>query len=156
MDVFRIVPEAFSKELKASGVPNRWNLRDQKVIYAGSTRSLSTLEMIVHRSAIQNSKAYKVLVISLDVKESEIEKIQLDQLPSNWRNLQAYGQLQSIGSNWYKSKESLVLEVPSAVIPYESNYVINTEHPDFQKKIALKNVEDYFWDNRLLTLLARP
>lgn len=152
MKVFRIVPEAFSYDLKASGAPNRWNLRDQKVIYVGSSRSLSTLEMIVHRSAIQTSKKYKVLLISIDLKESEFEKIHLNQLPNNWRNLQAYGQLQSIGSNWYKSQKSLVLEVPSAVIPQESNFVINTQHPDFSKKIAISSVEDYFWDNRLLAV----
>ena len=151
MNVFRIVPEAFSNELNASGSANRWNLRGQKVIYTGSSRSLSTLELIVHRSAIQPSKPYKLLVISIDLLEAEYQKIQLDQLPINWRNLQAYGQLQLIGSNWYKAQNSLLLEVPSAVIPQESNYIINTEHPDFSKKIRINRIEDYFWDNRLLS-----
>lgn len=153
MNVFRIVPESFSHELKASGAPNRWNLRDQKVIYAGSSRSLSTLEMIVHRSTIQSSKPYKLLMISIDFKGNEIEKIALDHLPSNWRGMQSYGKLQMIGSNWYKSQKSLILEVPSAIIPQESNFVINTQHPDFLKKIAISRVEDYFWDNRLLTVV---
>ena len=151
MNVFRIVPEAFSNELNASGSANRWNLRGQKVIYTGSSRSLSTLELIVHRSAIQPSKPYKLLVISIDLTEAEHQKIQLDQLPNNWRNLQAYSQLQLIGSNWYKAQNSLLLEVPSAVIPQESNYIINTEHPDFSKKIRIHRIEDYFWDNRLLS-----
>ena len=151
MNVFRIVPEAFSNELNASGSANRWNLRGQKVIYTGSSRSLSTLELIVHRSAIQPSKPYKLLVISIDLLEAEYQKIQLDQLPNNWRNLQAYSQLQLIGSNWYKAQNSLLLEVPSAVIPQESNYIINTEHPDFSKKIRINRIEDYFWDNRLLS-----
>jgi len=151
MNVFRIVPEAFSNELNASGSANRWNLRGQKVIYTGSSRSLSTLELIVHRSAIQPSKPYKLLVISIDLTEAEHQKIQLDQLPNNWRNLQAYSQLQLIGSNWYKAQNSLLLEVPSAVIPQESNYIINTEHPDFSKKIRINRIEDYFWDNRLLS-----
>ena len=151
MNVFRIVPEAFSNELNASGSANRWNLRGQKVIYTGSSRSLSTLELIVHRSAIQPSKPYKLLVISIDLLEAEYQKIQLDQLPNNWRNLQAYSQLQLIGSNWYKAQNSLLLEVPSAVIPQESNYIINTEHPDFSKKIRIHRIEDYFWDNRLLS-----
>lgn len=154
MNVFKIVPEAYSKELKSSGASNRWNFRDQKVIYVGSSRSLSTLEMIVHRSAIQTSKNYKLLLITIDLKASEFEKIHLNQLPSNWRNLQAYSQLQAIGSNWYKSQKSLVLEVPSAVIPQESNFIINTVHPDFQKKITISGAEDYFWDNRLLAALG--
>jgi RES domain-containing protein len=151
MNVFRIVPEAFSNKLNASGSANRWNLRGQKVIYTGSSRSLSTLELIVHRSVIQPSKPYKLLVISIDLLEAEYQKIQLDQLPNNWRNLQAYSQLQLIGSNWYKAQNSLLLEVPSAVIPQESNYIINTEHPDFSKKIRINRIEDYFWDNRLLS-----
>jgi RES domain-containing protein len=62
----------------------------------------------------------------------------------------AYAQLQKIGSTWINSLESLVLKVPSAVIPYEYNLVINTEHPEFDAKVKLVRVEEYFWDPRLL------
>jgi RES domain-containing protein len=54
-----------------------------------------------------------------------------------------------IGSEWYKSKRSLILKVPSAVIPKEFNYVINTMHSVFEEKVKLVRNEDYFFDGRL-------
>lgn len=58
--------------------------------------------------------------------------------------------MQTIGSDWYQARTSLILKVPSAVIPLEYNYIINTEHPDFSDKVSLVRIEDYFWDSRLL------
>ena len=92
---------------------------------------------------------YKVLVISIDEGARIIQKISTNDLPDNWQSLSAYSSLQTIGSNWYLRQKSLVLRVPSAVIPQENNYIINTEHPDFKSQVQLVKVEDYFWDNRL-------
>lgn len=89
------------------------------------------------------------MVISIADDEHLYKYIRLKELPINWRSMAAYGQLQQLGSNWYSNKESLVLKVPSAIIPYEYNYVINTIHPDFLKKVSLVRNEDYFWDSRL-------
>ncbi len=44
----------------------------------------------------------------------------------------------------------MILRVPSAVIPQEYNYIINTRHPDFLTKVKLLRIEDYFWDERLM------
>ena len=89
------------------------------------------------------------MVISIADDEHLYKDIRLKELPINWRSMAAYGQLQQLGSNWYYNKESLVLKVPSAIVPYEYNYVINTTHPDFLKEVSLVRNEDYFWDNRL-------
>lgn len=37
---------------------------------------------------------------------------------------------QQVGGEWTWSEESLVLRVPSVVVPVEHNYLINPEHPD--------------------------
>lgn len=150
MEVFRISSEVFSKTLASSGRANRWNLKDQNVIYAGSSRSLASLELIVHRGAVKPALTYKVMVISLADDDYLMKQIQIKTLPSNWRSFAAYSNLQKIGSDWYNSRESLILKIPSAVIPLEYNYIINTEHPDFADKIRLVRTEDYFWDSRFL------
>jgi RES domain-containing protein len=149
MEMFRICREEFADSLTPSGSANRWNLRGQYVIYAGSSRSLSTLELVVHRSAIVAAVNYKVMVISVADDDKLIRQMYISELPQNWRTLAAYSTLQGIGSGWYAEQKSLVLKVPSAVIPYEYNYVINTEHPDFKHNVQIVRVEDYFWDGRL-------
>lgn len=90
------------------------------------------------------------MVISIADDDYLIKQLQIKDLPSNWREFAAYSRLQKIGSDWYNSQETLILKVPSAVIPYEYNYVINTEHPAFADKVHLVRTEEYFWDSRLL------
>jgi RES domain-containing protein len=150
MEVFRISKEAYSHTLSSSGSANRWNTKGQQVIYIGSSRSLSSLELVVHRGSIQPATTYKVMVISIMDDDYLIKQVQPKDLPSNWRSLAGYSALQKIGSTWYNSQETVVLKVPSAIIVYEYNYIINTEHPDFSRAIQLVRTEDYFWDSRLL------
>jgi RES domain-containing protein len=149
MEVFRICCEAYASELIASGSANRWNRKGQDVIYTGSSRSLSTLELIVHRSAIIPTVKYRVMVIFISDDDSLVHQLRISELPADWRSLRAYSTLQEIGARWYSSQQTLILKVPSAVIPFEYNYIINTKHPDFASKIKLVGSEDYFWDERL-------
>lgn len=150
MEVFRISSEAYSKTLSCSGSANRWNLKGQHVLYTGSSRSLSSLELVVHKGAVKPTLTYKVMVISIADDDHLTKQIQVKDLPANWRSFAGYSILQNIGSHWYEAQDSLILKVPSAVIPMEYNYMINTEHPDFLANVSLVRTEDYFWDSRLL------
>ena len=150
MEVYRIAKESVAKKIKASGRANRWNLDDQFMVYTGSSRSLSSLELIVHENSISPSFKYKVMIISIADEEDLFNHILQTELPKSWRTMIAYPELQQLGSDWYHSNGSLILKVPSAVIPKEYNYIININHPDFNNKVSLVRTEDYFWDERLL------
>ena len=89
------------------------------------------------------------MIISIADDQQLYSEIKIASLPTNWRKIAAYSDLQKIGSEWYKSKSSLILKVPSAIIPNESNYIVNIEHPDFAKNVHLVRTEEYFWDDRL-------
>ncbi len=150
MLLYNIRKEQYANQLIASGAANRWNKTDEFVIYAGSSASLATLELVVHRSGIRIDQSYKLLVIEAKVTAKDIFIIDLDQLPANWKSIHSYPELQALGSKWYQTQRSLLLKVPSAVLPRESNYVINTRHPDFAAKIKIKEREQFIWDSRLL------
>ncbi len=150
MEVFRISAAQYAEQLTSSGNANRWNQSGQSVIYTGSSRSLSTLELVVHRSAIKPTITYKVMVLSIADDDRLINQIKTNDLPINWRSMIHYPDLQRLGSDWYTSQSALVLKVPSAVIPQEFNYVINLKHPDFEKHVKLIRTEPYFWDDRLI------
>jgi len=150
MEVFKICREEYAAEITSSGSANRWNIRGQNVIYVASSRSLATLELVVRRKSIVPILNYKVMVISIEDDDHLVTQVLINELAINWRTLAAYSTLQEIGSKWYTSQRTLVLKVPSAIIPYEYNYVINTEHPDFNRGVRLVRTEDYFWDKRLL------
>lgn len=150
MEIFRICQKSFSDKLRVSGNPNRWNKEGQKVIYCASSRSLATLELIVHKNSVVPHLPYTVMVISVSDNDDLVKQVKIRSLPENWRSMAAYSSLQKIGSDWYRAGESLMLKIPSVVISHEYNYMINTEHPSFHDHVALVRREEYFWDGRLL------
>lgn len=148
MEVFRISAEKHSGALNASGKEARWNKDNQYVLYTGEVRSLSALELVVHKS-IDTAIKYKVMVISVADNEDLITRVQMKDLPANWRFTSVYPRLQNIGSDWYINNKSLLLQVPSVIIPQEFNYIINIRHPDFASSVLLVRTEDFIWDDRL-------
>lgn len=148
MEVFRVSSTKHSKELAASGKAARWNKDGEYVIYAGQARSLAMLENIVHKS-IHTGLDYETMIISITDTEDTFSKRAIHDLPANWRDISAYAKLQDIGSAWYQRKESLVLQVPSVIVPQEFNYIINVNHPEFKNRITLVRQEEFVLDSRL-------
>ena len=56
---------------------------------------------------------------------------------------------QMLGDNWLKSKETLVLKIPSVIIPSEYNFLLNPVHHDINK-IKIVRKEKFEFDKRLL------
>jgi RES domain-containing protein len=149
MIIFRIAKEEYASALIASGKANRWNVNDQHVIYTGSSRALAALEWITKRNAINLDASFRIMVISVPDDEQLVTEYTVDDLPDDWRLRTAYPVLQRLGSAWYTTRRSLLLRVPSAIIPAEFNYVINTTHPDFHAHVKLLRVEDFPWEKQL-------
>lgn len=147
MIVYRIAREEFANKLNCSGRPNRWNVHAQNVIYSSGSIALCALELLAHTNGIRPSGVYKIMHIKIEIEQKIIEITQAD-LPKDWQGLSAYPVTQQLGSSWYQSRQSLLLKIPSAIIPSESNFVINTEHEDFKSKVGIKSVTDFIWDHR--------
>ena len=82
-------------------------------------------------------------------KNLKIERVTLDQLPAHWRDLGAREQLRAIGSNWDKRMSAAVLAVPGAIIPSETNYLLNPRHSSFAR-IEIGEPQDFVTDLRLI------
>ncbi|MEM1406994.1 MAG: RES family NAD+ phosphorylase [Bacteroidota bacterium] len=147
MIVYRLTKSKYANTLKSSGTPNRWNRAHEYVIYTSSTVSLCALELLAHTSGVRPAGSYKMMKIEIDdsVKLFEVLK---QQLLENWNSLAAYHTTQMLGNQWYVLREYLILKVPSAIIPSEYNFVINTLHPAFGRRVKIKEVDDFFWDRR--------
>lgn len=70
-------------------------------------------------------------------------------LESDWFGPMVHPETQRIGDAWLKSGRSLVLAVPSALIPEEPNFLLNPRHPDFDL-LQIGPVEPFALDPRLL------
>jgi RES domain-containing protein len=106
----------------------RWNSAGRAVVYTSATTSLGLLEKIVHADA---GLPPFYVTVSVTFDSSLIETVEPGSLPVDWRSLPAPHTLQGIGDEWVDSMRSCVLEVPSVIVPHESNFVVNPKHPDF-------------------------
>jgi RES domain-containing protein len=69
-------------------------------------------------------------------------------LPSHWDIYPYAHATQEFGSDWARSRSTVALRVPSAVVAGEFNYVLNPEHPDFSK-LDVGPAEAFRFDPRL-------
>lgn len=125
----------------------RWNYKGHSVVYASENLSLAALELFVHVSP----GIIPADLISLrgTLPDSiSIERIEPADLPKNWREYPAPPELQEIGTNWILGLTSLVLVVPSAILPLESNLLVNPAHPDI-KELQLDTGQPFHFDPRM-------
>lgn len=147
MEVYRITHINWAGKLKASGRAARWNSDGKFVIYTASSRALACLENVVHRSGEGLNSLFKIVTIDIP-EDVSVEKVSLEDLSQNWFEFNNYPECQKVGNLWLGKAFSCVLEVPSAVIPDEKNYILNTNHQEFEK-VSIKNVDDFKFDPRL-------
>jgi RES domain-containing protein len=150
IEVFRIVTrvraaDAFSGE-GARLFGGRWNPKGASVVYTASNRSLAILEMLVQDQPL---RAEYVIIAASIPKRIRIERILVSSLPDQWRT-GGNEQLRRLGSEWLRRANTAVLRVPSAVVPQESNYLLNPAHPDFDK-IKIGKPEIVGTDHRLVS-----
>jgi RES domain-containing protein len=149
MEVFRITHKKWSGKLVASGFPARWNSAGVFVIYTAESRALACLENSVHKGFADFIAPFVIIDIFFpdDIKISEIL---MKDLPADWRRSgdSGYRKCQPFGDKWVNKSDSAVLKVPSVLVPKESNYLLNPQHPDF-KRISIISQEPFTFDDRI-------
>jgi RES domain-containing protein len=119
------------------------------VVYTAESRSLASLEVLVHTEDTQLLAAVNWAMIPVSIDESLIEILQA--LPVDWRQLPAPMSTRGIGTRWAAESRSAVLRVPSIVMDGEFNYVLNPRHPDFSR-LQIGAPLEFSFDPRLSRL----
>ena len=130
------------------GAAGRWHVRGTRIVYASQTLSLAALEYLVH--VARELAPLDLISVEIDVPASvKIERVASSDLPDGWNAMPAPAAVQRLGTDWVVRGEATVLEVPSALIPHESNYLLNPARPDFGKITVVKR-RRFSFDPRLL------
>jgi len=105
------------------------------------------LEVLVH---VDRSTAPVDLVqVEIDVPDNlEILRTQIRMLPENWQSYPAPTGLRRRGDDWLLAASTPVLQVPSSVIPEESNFLLNPQHAD-ARKFTIVSAREFAYDLRL-------
>jgi RES domain-containing protein len=142
----RYASTAFDGE-GARRVGGRWNRRGTPLVYLGEGVAIATLEMLVHLHGpdllADAYRLIRVLVpeeVALDLPESALRP--------GWADPASTVVAAPIGSEWVESGASAALRVPSAVVPYEHDVLLNPAHPDMGR-LAFGAPEPFLFDARL-------
>jgi RES domain-containing protein len=89
------------------------------------------------------------VAIPADVPEdASITRLRAVDLVAGWRTTPPPESLAEIGARWLEAKHTLVLAVPSAIIPSDLNYLLNPLHPQF-RRVRIGRPEPFTFDPRL-------
>lgn len=151
MRLFRLCRRPFSRNpldgrggLVASG---RWHTPRRLVCYASDSLALASLEILVHCET--DLVPRDLVAVEIHVPSGvTVEELGEGALPRSWRRYPAPPSLQRLGNAWLDRSSACVLRVPSALVPSESNFLVNPVHPDLRKLRVIRK-EPFRFDPRL-------
>ncbi len=126
----------------------RWNPAGVSVVYASQHLAMAAMEKLVHLTPGLGAKV-RYLSFRIHFHEAAVETISREKLPSDWDAKPVSVSTQRLGAEWFASRRTAILQVPSAIIPSEWNFVLNPAHPDFTR-ITIEPAVPFAFDPRLL------
>lgn len=130
--LYRITHERYAdKPFSGEGglhYKSRWASKGHRVSYAADHLATATLEKIagVQRADLLTEMVY----VRAEVAASLVSRLPEADRPEDWDALPPRGGTRAIGDAWLRDGRSLLLRVPSVVLPHSYNYVINAAHPE--------------------------
>src|ERR1700733_4095794 len=105
----------------------RWHTKGPPVIYCTLNPATALLETLVHMEIDSEDRPERFHVLRIETPNSvSIEKIAGDSLLQNWA--EDMNATQAIGDRWLSEKRSLLLQVPSVLVPETWNVLVNPQH----------------------------
>ena len=126
----------------------RWNSAGTAMTYLASSRPLAVLEVLAQLTSAADLARYALLPVRFDSDSVE----DLPDLPADWRALPSPRSTAQAGDHWAEGASSLLLRVPSVILPAEANYLLNPQHPG-AGSVEVGAPEDLDLDPRLLSAL---
>jgi RES domain-containing protein len=129
----------------------RWNPIGIKTVYCAQSLALAVLEIRVHLATARPKERF--VGLEVEIIESAVERPQLSDLPRSWQRAPQASTSDTaarrFGARWVREQRSVAIQVPSAVIPSESIFLLNPEHPDFNESVRVVKTLPVSLDPRL-------
>ena len=118
----------------AAAKPGRWNAIGEAVLYAAPTIAMAVLETAAHidDAGLPQNR----FVVRIDVPEKMWRAritLGVDALPVTWTAIPAGSASVGVGSRWIREGASVLLEVPSVIVPEETVVALNATHPEIER-----------------------
>jgi RES domain-containing protein len=124
----------------------RWNSAGRRLLYASSHLSLAALEALAHFDADEMPEDLHAFAIEIP-DALATEQVPPDVLPVGWPR-QEFA-TRGFGDEWLTAARTPVLVVPSAIVPEETNVLVNPAHPATHGVVVVAR-RRFVYDPRLL------
>ena len=152
--LWRIARRPYALDRLGIGARNtggRWNSVGTAVIYTGRTIAVAALETFVHVASVVPPDLVLVRVTLPDRHAAETAAPR--DLPAGWDAVPPGPASMHFGTRWAREHRSLVLYVPSALVPEEQNGVLNPDHPEFAG-VTMTIARPFHYDRRMFVARA--
>ncbi|WP_067564316.1 RES family NAD+ phosphorylase [Halofilum ochraceum] len=140
MRVYRICRREHAQDRTGEGARlagGRWNHKGERALYYAEHPALCALEIMVHKRIDPDVAPTDFVLATADVPGDSIHRIE-----------QMVHEPAETGSRWLASDRSLLLDVPSVLLPCSRNIVINPAHPRMAE-VSIEIVASVPFDTRL-------
>jgi RES domain-containing protein len=144
MRIWRISNYADLSGIGGTLAAGRWHSKGRAILYTAEHPALALLEALVHLDRSELPDRFQLL--SIDIPESIAFQSPPQNLLADWS--QSTVESRSIGDRWLRDGASLLLRVPTALIPHAWNFLVNPEHPDIAAA-TIYSVDRAPFDRRL-------
>lgn len=131
MIVYRLSKSKYAGDLSgkwAELAGGRWNSKGISVVYTSESKALATLEIAVHTSLTNIPSDF--CIVSIEIPNDSIKTPDIKKFPIDWGNVPSKVATQKYGDQFVYDNNFIALKVPSAVVPGDFNYIINSRHKD--------------------------
>ncbi|MEH6348417.1 MAG: RES family NAD+ phosphorylase [Bermanella sp.] len=148
MKLWRISNYADLSGIGGTKTPGRWHNKGIPVVYLAESPALAMLEVLVHFEidAGEVPKGYQLLEVALEDSDELSLTLSDEFLVDDWKDDLEF--TRTIGDEWLTSSSSLLLKVPSIIVPNSYNYLFNPRHPE-AKNAVIKLATKHPYDPRL-------
>ena len=128
-------------------VSGRWHTRGHPVVYCTLNPATALLETLVHMEIDSEDRPERFQALRIEGPDSlSLEKIETGALPPDWA--QEMTITQSIGDRWLSEARSLLLQVPSVLVPETWNVLLNPQHAE-ARLLKITTTYEHAFDARL-------
>jgi RES domain-containing protein len=109
--------------------PGRWHSKGRRIVYMSDHPAASLIELLVRFQIDPADIPDDYQLLTIDVAaEVVFDAVELSDLPPEWRQTRKV--TQEIGDRWLSEMNCALLRVPSAIVPYAFNWLLNPSHTD--------------------------
>lgn len=149
MIVYRVGRTKYAHDLEGEGARlygGRWNHKLTPCIYTSASRALALLEYTANINIDDIPRALSITTFEL--QPLDIHEIQIPDLPGNWRDAPAPASTKDFGTTLLKKASHAFLQIPSAILPDEFNYLLNPLF-NHQEAFRVLEIKDFVYDLRI-------